>query len=306
MIDAHGDGMVDDAVLADQTGDNGLALVLRAADGGLHSLRSGYNPELNDNPKNFVSGDFNVDGRDDVALAGFSRISVFLNQIDGEQITPPFSEPLILAGREQIGIAAPRALLAEDLDSDGNLDLIASGYFRLPGEARSRASISVMRGRGDGSFFAAQVYYTHLTWTSSRDLDIGDIDGDGDIDAALPIAYQDSNESYGYIALFMNRGDGTFESRVISAGALKAETVGIGDLNGDGLAELVIGTNMYNPGILRVMIQSVSGSFRIGQTIFPSSFAGKTPYSMFLVGPDVDGDGKRDVIAGRGGWTQAT
>ncbi len=206
-------------------------------------------------PHGIVTGDFNKDGKPDVALAHLESYGVSL-----------------LLGNGSGGFAAPRnfpanagrSLAAGDVNVDGNLDLVTSGGLALLGDGTGNFTtvanshpgqftyvlvvdlnldgkpdlagvnfnqVSIMRGDGAGGFGAPVIY---AAGTSPRHLVTGDFNGDGKID--LVVANMNSQN----VSLMLGDGAGAFEAaRNFEAGANPAE-IGVGDFNRDGKADLAV------------------------------------------------------------------
>jgi uncharacterized protein (TIGR03437 family) len=131
-------------------------------------------------------GDFNQDGNIDVAAASGNNLTVLLN--DGKanfKVVTSNGEPWNFAP----GIAAV------DFNGDGLLDLAVSGQSRNNPAA---GTITVLRGRGDGTFQAA----SRLETTGFGLLVAQDLNGDGRVDLV---------EGLSNLVFFAGRGDGTFE-----------------------------------------------------------------------------------------------
>ncbi len=64
---------------------------------------------------------------------------------------------------------------------------------------------------------------------------IGDLDGDGHPDLAVPVGVESS------VGILMGRGDGTFDEPVLYVTGQSVGSVAMADLNGDGLTDLFIG-----------------------------------------------------------------
>ena len=117
-----------------------------------------------------------------------------------------------------------------DLNGDGVLDLISAGY------ADSGDGCATIRlGNGDGSFKASTSYQTESTCSNS--VGLGDLNGDGVLDL-VTAGYSDSYD--GYATMRLGNGDGSFGAAVsYQTESLVSYDVGLGDLNGDGVLDLV-------------------------------------------------------------------
>jgi len=111
-------------------------------------------------PSAIAIGDFNGDGKLDVATANASaNVSVLLGTDTGSfAAAVDYTVPFGLGSH----------LSAADLDGDGKLDLACAA-------GGGTAELAVLRGDGAGSFGAAIPYFTHGNPTA---LAIGDLDGD--------------------------------------------------------------------------------------------------------------------------------
>jgi len=268
--DFNGDGIVDLAVAA--SGCDELTILLGKGDGTFTESGSfPVGPSGPYSPYEIVVGDFNGDGKLDLATANDSSyISVLLGNGDGT-FQPHVDYEL-----------APQTLyhVAEgDFDGDGHLDLaVASpevgvtillgngdGTFRLgssifPGSAGGRdvavadlngdgnldlvivngaplQTVSVAVGEGDGTFRLTEQYpFLGL----SHDIGTVDVNGDGALDLIIPTYYSSS------VAVLLGYGDGTFEAAVNFGADYGARGLAVGDFNGDGRLDLAVGNQFVD------------------------------------------------------------
>ncbi len=169
-------------------------------------------------PHYFASGDFNADGRVDVAVAS-SGVSLpggdWLAWWEApKKRADPWKKHLIADG--QVGATH---LHAADFNGDGRLDFIAS------------------MGHGQGVYwFEAPGWKRHVIDSTLRDvhcLVAADLDGDGDVDAATV-----SRKDF-VAAWFENDGQGRFTRHIIDA-KQSAYDMCAADMDRDGDLDLVI------------------------------------------------------------------
>jgi hypothetical protein len=214
-------------------------------------------------PDRLVSGDFDGDGRRDVAVAdGGGAVLVYLSLGDG----------LFTAGIPEPVCADPIALQAGDLDGDGALDLLA-------GSGSSR-DLSLLRNAGGGLFQPETRFTAGLVVT---DLAIADLDRDGRPDI-VSLNYGDDDATV------------LFASGVVSGLAVGTapNSIAAGDLNQDGWPDLAFG---FGRG-WRVTVQDGAGggAFR-PETVLRSG--GLIPASVLTA--DLDADGRLDLVAANQG-----
>ena len=122
-------------------------------------------------PDGIVAADLNADGLADLATANQTTVSV-LRANAGGGFAPHVDYP---KGRSGWGTG----LAAADLNRDGHLDLV--------GLNSDDASLSVLYGRGNGTFTGATVY---ATTPDPREIVCADFDRDGWIDIAVSAGNQ--------------------------------------------------------------------------------------------------------------------
>jgi hypothetical protein len=234
------------------------------------------------NPTAVAEGDFNGDGKLDVAVTngGDNTVSILLGAGDGT------FQP---AGTFATGLY-PGAVAAGDFNKDGKLDLaVANISCPLTGGGCQSASVSILLGNGDGTFQAQTKVATGFT---PNDIVVGDFNGDGALDFAVVDDASTGSFTGGAVTVFLGNGDGTFKAGVDYPA--DAPTHGFpyslvaADFNGDGKLDIAVsgGPSFDHVGIL---IGNGDGTFQT-----PVMYAtGAVPYGIAT--GDCNGDGKLDL-----------
>lgn len=227
-------------------------------------------PTLN-GPVSVAVGDYNGDGRPDLAVADFysDRVSILLGHGDGTF----HAKNDLLVGTRPLGVTAG------DLDGDGKLDLGVANY--------GSTSVSVLYGKGDGTF-ESQVQIS--TGSGAYHAIIVDIDNNGKNDLLV------ANGAAGRISVIEFDPDRTFSLRSFEHHGYAA-WIAAGDLDGDGKLDLAIANYFEHSVSVRVQDPDQPGSFP-NRLDIPS---GTRAYSVTL--GDFNGDGKLDLaVANQGSF----
>src|SRR5438309_1429738 len=173
--------------------------------------------EAGDIPQSVAVGDFNGDGKPDLAVANGSSpggsVSLLLGRGDGT-----FQTAVSYAAG-----AAPHSVAVGDFNGDGRVDLAVANA--------GGGNVSVLLGRGDGTFQPAANYDVGA---SPYSVAVGDFNGDGMADLAV------ANTGAGTISVLLGRGDGTFRTAVNYGVGASPRSVAVGDFNGDGKVDLAV------------------------------------------------------------------
>jgi hypothetical protein len=272
ISDVNSDGKPD-LIVANLTSNN-VSILLGKGDGTFNSAQNfptGSDPNNGLDPMAVAVGDLNRDGKPDLAVANFSgnTVSVLLNATASRAGVFPFTV------NYPAGLS-PSAVALGDLNGDGKPDLAITNSYS--------DSVSVLFGKGDGTFNAtASAILTYTTGTAPQFALIADVSGDSKPDLIV------ANQASQTVSVFLNTSSGTapLASGVAYAVKKKPSAVAVGDLNGDGKADLAV-TNAGSNSV-SVLLGLGSGQFDAALD-FPT---GAEPQAV-AVG-DVNRDGKPDL-----------
>ena len=242
-----------------------------------HSIGFGLalSPAVGPEPYSLAVGDFNGDGKLDLAVANYggygfpSTVSILLG--DGRGNFTLASSPA--AGDSPLSVAVG------DFNGDGNLDLAVANEVG--------GCVTILLGDGTGNF----------TLTSSPaagdepvSVAVGDFNGDGKLDLAVA--------NWGYFSastvdILLGDGAGKFTLASSTLTGSDSDAVAVGDFNGDGKLDLAVANRSGNN--VSILLGDGAGNF----TLTSSPATGSEPYSV-AVG-DFNGDGKLDLAVANSG-----
>jgi hypothetical protein len=248
--------------------------------------------------ESFVVADVNRDGKLDLLVAnqcanGSSdcngEVSVLLGKGDGT-FRPAVS--YASGGNRAFAVAVA------DVNGDGKPDLLVAnscatgGSFCVNG---TMGVVGVLLGNGDGTFQNA------LTFSSGgfdgTAIAVKDLNGDGKADVVVVNQCADFICATGLVGVLLGNGDGTFNPAVgYGSGGYHADSVAVGDVNGDGKPDLVVSDQCASsgsacPGTVGVLLGNGDGTF---QTVATYNAGGFAAYSVAI--GDVNRDGKPDLV----------
>ena len=262
-IEMTGDGAVDLAVSVPSLG------ILPFANDGTGSFTPLYDDTLSAGGLSILGGDWNGDGRTDLAVVERDRIRLLLRSNEGFTRLAP--QPL---SRQPISLASG------DFDEDQRLDL-AVGTFRQLGTIpflTMESRIEVLPGNGDGTFGPSRSQIAEQITNQIRSIDAN---GDGHDDLAV-------SSSFG-ISLLLGFGNGDFVQKVDFGSSLKGAFAS-GDWSGDGRVDLAVPLRLKSSVALWIN----HGTFPVVSNRAPVAESGG-PYTGAVGAPVAfDGTGSSD------------
>jgi hypothetical protein len=277
--DFDNDGSLDLAMITQGSDDTTFytSVLLGQGDGG-------FGLPINSNiwwtPFAMAVGDFNADGRQDIAYT-------FVDTDFGD---PHYVDVRLgdghgrFEGHESFRLFEINAggfvdLAVADLNADGKADVVTAN--------EDTDTVSVLLGNGDGSL--SYDYWSNssnfATGPSPQAVAVGDVTGDGILDLVV------AGETVDVLPGF---GDGTFASSIPHSANGSAHTaVATGDFNADGKLDVI--TSDGNAGSVSTLL-----GYRNGALSYTGAFATGSSPSAVAVG-DFNADGRLDVAAANAG-----
>ncbi len=186
-------------------------------------------------------------------------------------------------------------LAIEDIDNDGDLDIVfanGSGFFSASQMQRLRIYIN----DGTGVFTEESSTRVGSHTSYARDVEFGDIDGDGDYDMIV------ANDFNSPADLFINDGNGFFtdvSATQIPQLSLSSSHAAFGDVDNDGDLDLWLtkgGSSRFGSGQAQLWENDGTGFFtNVTTTQVPQQLIDSPMDALF---GDLDGDFDLDMIEG--------
>jgi hypothetical protein len=216
-----------------------------------------------------TAADLDRDGDIDLVTANFSSAS-----------TTALYQTAPLVFSQPVSINAPGAgfTTARDIDADGDMDLLHEGSFSL---------VAILQDR-NGRFFQGHVFKEGGVAFGAMTPGLSDVDGDGRLDVVAV------NGSSGHVLVFAQTARGVFAAPLEVGDTARFGTVTAADVDDDGDMDLVSDGGSH----LTVFTQLAPGSFAPPVLL---GGPGLTDGPDFVTASDLDGDGRRDLLAANNG-----
>lgn len=242
-------------------------------------------------PNGVALGDLDGDGKPDLAVTNYmsNTVSIFRNNSEPGAISTGSFD-----ARVDFPVGSyPYRVAIGDIDGDGKPDLAVTNW--------GSNTVSILKNLSSAGSFTLSSFATKVdffTGTNPGQIAIADIDGNGKQDVIL------ANQSSNSFSIFRNKSTpgllttSSLAPRVdfLMDTSTGARALAVGDVDGDGKPDLVIGNSF--PGNNKSYVFRNTSTL---DTIGPGSFAPRLEFiagnepSNIAIG-DIDGDGKTDLV----------
>ena len=282
--DFDGDGVLDVAVAHDRyiSYGNSIAIVRGRAAGG-------YEPpvilQLQSGTYDIEAGDWDGDGDADLVVGHeTNKVSLLRNNGAG------FDAAVVLASIQPFSVFLYPDVVLEDLDRDGDRDVLFAGYgLSTLHQGVFHGAVVLYRNQGEAGFSAAQAVPTSPGTGGAVGVTVTDLTGDGWMDLLTA-------DFYDGWSLVVGDGAGGFVPGVQRRAGQGPFSVRVGSLDGDADLDVVVVARESMEACVYLDAGSGLAADPTPIDLVPST---KAPVSHSdLAASDLDGDGDLDLVVG--------
>ncbi|HEX8816885.1 MAG TPA: FG-GAP-like repeat-containing protein [Terriglobales bacterium] len=232
-------------------------------------------PAVGTEPWSLAVGDFNGDGRPDLAISNRydSTVTILLGDGKGNF---PVSSTLAVAND-------PATVVVGDFNGDGKLDLAVASHFGN--------TLSILLGDGTGNFTLA----SSISVSDAYSVAVGDFNGDGNLDLAVTEAQGAFSNT---LEILLGDGTGNFTPASVVAVGYNPVAMAVGDFNGDGKLDIAVANQCggdytcRSASTVSVLLGDGAGGFTLASTLPVGSS------SVSIAAGDFNDDRKLDLAVG--------
>jgi formylmethanofuran dehydrogenase subunit C len=259
----------------------------------------------------FGSGDFNADGKKDLAIGsfGFNTAYIFYQNSAGgfTASIAVASANVVITG--DVGSQFGVSFASGDFNSDGKTDVVVGA--NIYSSSTGRAYIFYQNGAGGFTasiaVASANVIITGETNSQFGGLSSGDFNADGKIDLVVNASVYASDA--GRIYIFYN--DGSIPTTAATADVIitgeasshLGRSFATVDLNSDGKMDLVVGANIYASNTGRAYI-FYSQNGQVNKNLIITG--GAESFGIGMSSGDLNADGRMDLVVGAPNYVSST
>ena len=243
-------------------------------------------------PYGLAVADVDGDGQLDIIVSDYDQsiVSVYRNTC-----TPGNISSSSFATRADFPVGTgPTGVAVQDLDGDGKPEIVTAIY--------GGTTVSVLRNIGTLGSLTTNSFAPAVSFTvgpTPVNVMIADVDGDGKADV-VTANFGSSSRAMSVLRNLSTLGNIAFATNVDFPGLASSYCLAIGDLDGDGKLDVVVGSQSGGQSVSVYRNTSTPGNITTSSFAAHVDFAAGGWVNTVAIG-DVDGDGKPDVAAGTQG-----